>query len=82
VVQYNPFGKLLASGSLDCNVKVWDIRAKACVQTMKGHTTGVVKLAISPDSRWLASGSENGELKVRPLLQQLTGRQRAAAVFE
>jgi katanin p80 WD40 repeat-containing subunit B1 len=55
---------LLVSGSLDCNVKVWDLRRKEAIVTFKGHKKGVQKLATSPDNKWVCSGSEDGELKV------------------
>lgn len=54
----------LISGSLDCNVKVWDLRRKEAITTFKGHKKGVLKVAPSPDNRWVCSGSEDGELKV------------------
>jgi katanin p80 WD40 repeat-containing subunit B1 len=55
---------LVATGSLDTNVKVWDVRRKEAVRTFKGHTRGVRKVAVSPDGKWVCSGSENGEIKV------------------
>jgi katanin p80 WD40 repeat-containing subunit B1 len=54
----------LVSGSLDCNVKVWDLRRKEAITTFKGHKKGVMKVAPSPDNKWVCSGSEDGELKV------------------
>jgi katanin p80 WD40 repeat-containing subunit B1 len=54
----------LVSGSLDCNVKVWDLRRKEAIITFKGHKKGVMKVAPSPDNKWVCSGSEDGELKV------------------
>lgn len=54
----------LVSGSLDCNVKVWDLRRKEAVVTYKGHEKGVVKVAPSPDNKWVCSGSEDGAIKV------------------
>ena len=32
VVDFHPYGAFFASGSLDTNIKVWDIRRKACIQ--------------------------------------------------
>jgi katanin p80 WD40 repeat-containing subunit B1 len=40
-VDFHPFGAFFASGSLDTNVKIWDIRRKACIQTYKDHTQAV-----------------------------------------
>jgi katanin p80 WD40 repeat-containing subunit B1 len=54
----------VVTGSLDTNVKVWDLRSKDSITTYKGHSCGVRKLAVSPDNNWVCSGSENGEIKV------------------
>jgi katanin p80 WD40 repeat-containing subunit B1 len=64
-LQYHPFGDILSSGSQDCNIKVWDLRRKECIQTIKGHHGPVNQLGVSPDGKWLCSGSDAGELKVR-----------------
>lgn len=56
----------LISGSIDCSVKVWDLRRKEAITTFKGHQKGVLKVAPSPDNKWVCSGSEDGELKVGP----------------
>ncbi len=64
-LEFHPFGDFLASGSLDTNLKVWDLRRKDCIQTYKGHSKGVKRLSISPDGKWVASGCESGQVKVR-----------------
>jgi WD40 repeat protein len=57
----------LISGSQDCTVKVWDLRRKEAITTYKGHNnSSVLKVAPSPDNKWVCSGSEDGELKVGP----------------
>lgn len=64
-VEFHPMkGDFVASGSCDTNVKVWDLRRKTCLQSFKGHAKGVCCLAFSPDGKWIASGSEDGEVKV------------------
>ena len=47
---------LLASGSGDQTVRVWDVGARACVAVLEGHEESVFALAALPDGR-LASGS-------------------------
>lgn len=56
----------LISSSIDMSVKVWDLRRKEAITTYKGHKSGVLKVAPSPDNKWVCSGSEDGELKVGP----------------
>ena len=48
---------LLASGSTDKTVRVWDVGARACVAVLEGHGGRACALAVLPDGR-LASGSE------------------------
>jgi len=51
--------ELLASGSLDTLVKVWNPDTGACKHTLHGHIHPVVTLAFSPSGEFLASGSHD-----------------------
>jgi katanin p80 WD40 repeat-containing subunit B1 len=64
-VDFHPFGEFFASGSLDTNLKIWDIRRKGCIHTYKGHTRGVNAIRFTPDGRWVVSGGEDSAVKVR-----------------
>lgn len=64
-VDFHPFGEFFASGSLDTNLKIWDIRKKGCIHTYKGHTRGVNAIRFTPDGRWIVSGGEDNTVKVR-----------------
>ncbi|XVF44635.1 hypothetical protein PTKIN_Ptkin02bG0139700 [Pterospermum kingtungense] len=63
-VDFHPFGEFFASGSLDTNLKIWDIRKKGCIHTYKGHTRGVNAVRFTPDGRWVVSGGEENIVKV------------------
>lgn len=63
-VDFHPFAEYLASGSLDTNLKIWDVRNRSCIHTYKAHTRGVTHVRFSPDGRWVTSGSEDGTVKV------------------
>ncbi len=54
-----PHTQILASGSVDQTVLLWDIRTGECSQIFDGHTKPVTSVAFSPDARILASGSED-----------------------
>lgn len=56
-VAFSPNNDLLASGSGDHTVKVWDTTMGALQQTLEGHLYDVNSVAFSPDGRLLASGS-------------------------
>ncbi|KAE8733230.1 hypothetical protein F3Y22_tig00001478pilonHSYRG00474 [Hibiscus syriacus] len=58
------FGEFFASGSMDANLKVWDIRMKGRIHTYKGHTRGVSMIRFSPDGRWVVSGGLDNVVKV------------------
>lgn len=64
-MDFHPFGEFFASGSLDTNLKIWDIRKKGCIHTYKGHTRGVNAIRFTPDGRWVVSGGEDNTVKVR-----------------
>lgn len=64
-VDFHPFGEFFASGSLDTNLKIWDIRRKGCIHTYKGHTRGVNAIRFTPDGRWIVSGGEDNIVKVK-----------------
>jgi WD40 repeat protein len=61
-VAFSPDGRLLASGSGDWTIKLWDVATGSEVRTLRGHTGGVNSVAFSPDGRLLASSS--GEIKL------------------
>ena len=65
-VAFNAEG-LLASGSFDGTVKLWQVghrgKASRCLSTLQGHTGWVWSVAFGPDGL-LASGSHDGVVKL------------------
>ncbi|KAG0367546.1 general transcription repressor [Gamsiella multidivaricata] len=69
-VAFAPDGKTLVSGSLDRTLKAWDLnftgrggqngpRGSTCKATFNGHKDFVLSVAVSPDGKWVVSGSKD-----------------------
>ena len=56
-VVFSPDGNLLASAGGDGLVMLWDVRGRAPLAALVGHTAGVSGVAFRPDGRLLASTS-------------------------
>ena len=54
---------MVVSGAVDTNVKLWDLRQKACINTFKAHNQEITCLDISPDAKIIVSGSKDGTMK-------------------
>lgn len=63
---YEEAERVLATGSSDAVVKVWDLRASTeqPILNFSQHRDIIKDVAISPDGRWVASGSADGSLKI------------------
>ena len=55
-------GALLASGSKDSTVKLWDIQTGGIIKTFRSDTHRPCSVSISPDSIMVASGSHNNAI--------------------
>jgi len=67
-VAVSPDGKLLAAGSLDTIVRLWDATTGVLLDKLRGHRDSVYSVAFSPDGQWLVSGSLDKTLKIWNLL--------------
>ncbi len=63
-IAWSPDGKLLASGSYDKMVKLWDTATGQEVKNLQDHIDAVFAVAFSPDGKYLASGSQDRSVKI------------------
>jgi WD40 repeat protein/transcriptional regulator with XRE-family HTH domain len=55
---------VLASGSYDGTVKLWDTTSGSCLQTFSGHSDRVIRVVWSPDGHTLASCSVDHTIRL------------------
>lgn len=55
---------IVASGSSDCTVRIWNILEGKCIGTLCGHTKAIGCIHISKDNAFIATGSDDMTLRI------------------
>lgn len=63
-VRYAPSGMHVATGSLSCYIKLWDVVDLSCVDTLRGHEERITSLSWNPGSQGLSQGDVFAEFLI------------------
>ena len=63
-VTWSPDSRMIATGSDDSNIRLWDIESGELVRTLEGHQGSVWSVAWSGDGQWLASGADDRTVRL------------------
>ncbi len=66
---FNPAGTILASGSTDQTVILWDVATWRPIRVLRGHTGAIRTLEFSPDGVRLASAGADGAIRLWDVAQ-------------
>ena len=74
---FSPDSGLLATGSADRTVRVWDVGNQSSPRVLLGHSDSVNAITFSSDGKWIFSTSEDGST----LLWDATSGDKAATLM-
>jgi WD40 repeat protein len=63
-IAFSPDSKLIASGSKDKTIKIWQVNTGKEAITLEGHSDDITSIIISADNKIIASGSKDKTLKL------------------
>ncbi|KAK9978161.1 hypothetical protein ABG768_019927 [Culter alburnus] len=70
----------LFSSSVDCGIRIWDLRTSKCVCVLQSHYSAVTSLAFSPDGQTLVSSGRDKICSVWDLKEKAV--KRTVPVYE
>ena len=78
-VSISPDGTMVAAGSLDSIIRIWEVASGTLLDSLRGHRDSVYSVAFTPDGKSIVSGSLDKSLKfwdLTSLLHKLATRKK------
>jgi WD40 repeat protein len=72
-ISTSPCGTMMASGSNDQTVVIWELTRKSKIRVLEGHTNSVTSVEWSGDGGFIASGSYDRTVRVHEVDVQVRG---------
>jgi WD40 repeat protein len=63
-IPFSKDGQMVASGSMDGTVKIWDTSTGQCLTTFRGHRDRVYEVTLSPDPKLCASWGHDRVIRI------------------
>jgi WD40 repeat protein len=63
-VAFNPSDTMIASGSFDKSIKLWDVASRSCISTFTGHDRYLTSICFGADGRLVYSSSADKSIRV------------------
>lgn len=63
-VSYNPSSTLIASGSYDESIRIWDVQKGKCIRVLAAHSDPVSAVCFSRDGTLVVSSSFDGLIRI------------------
>ena len=73
-VSISPDGSMVAAGSLDSVIRIWEVASGVLLDSLRGHRDSVYSVAFTPDGKGIISGSLDKSLKLWDLCSLLHKR--------
>ena len=73
-VSISPDGSMVAAGSLDSVIRIWEVSSGILLDSLRGHRDSVYSVAFTPDGKGIISGSLDKSLKLWDLCSLLHKR--------
>jgi general transcriptional corepressor TUP1 len=79
-VSISPDGSMVAAGSLDSVIRIWEVASGILLDSLRGHRDSVYSVAFTPDGRGIISGSLDKSMRLWDLSSLLQAKNQDSSL--